>query len=519
MPATNTTLSAVQKNWYLDGLIDELNQNFAVLTKYKKSGKLENWSGKNLTVLARTGRNEGGGNTSDGGALGTAGNQSYVDLVLNAKLMYKPIQISRSAIRALEGGQKGSFLNYLEAEVSPTIKNDIPARANFEAIYGGPTKGSTNEHKVGAVTTADDAAGAATDVLDWSGLRLDASYFMGNPFAAFTDFSGAAVLAATAATAATWRRVRLFRGDTYAEIFPETALGVAGTAANSAFFVSATDSDNAQVTIRTVVNDGTNRRLNTLNPVAVAMPAGVGVIIAMNPTQFVDSGAAAFGRVDSDRPGGFGTFTIAATATSGSTSTGAVVGQHTGIFHNLFSQAHFGVDRTSATGEDALQSSLLTVAQTGNHIREPLSRASIQRTLGKIGQLSGMKPDFAVLSYEDQQILWAELYAEQRNYSDQGGATKVVNAGYEITQYSFGQVKEWACDQSVGRSQIIFMSFADGAWKLCQIGGDAALIKDGKGNTVFPSMSISANLMMVEWEYDTLCAAPNRNAVLIGYEI
>jgi hypothetical protein len=487
MSATLTTLDAILKVYYDKKVIPQLNEKFTVLSKFKKTAS--SWSGKNCTVPCHVGRNSGRGNLSSGGALPTAGTQSYVDLVLSAKSSGVRISISRDAKMAARLGQKNYFLNYIQAEVDPAM-DDMAAMSNQNTIYGGLCKGFINEHKVEVVTTADDAAGANHSDWEWSGLPLSLAAVDGNPFAAAVN-----------GTPATWVRVRLFRCDTMAEIFPQTAAGAPGAAGVAAFFISGTDSANTQVEISVVVNDATNRLINTLNPATVAMAAGVSIAVHVSPTQYLDSGAANLGTIDAGASGSRATF-----LTGSST-----VLQQTGIYTQLASPTHFGEDRTSASGTASLQGNCLTVATTGNHQREPLTKDSIQRCLDEALQVSGKEPQAAYISPRDRQILHALVYDEMRN---KGGAT--VNAGY--TGFSFGTVSEWQADQHVGRSQIILLDFKDDVWSLFQY-GDADMVRDGKGNSIFPSMTSAADEMSVEWYYDVMCKRPNSQVHLSGYSL
>ena len=509
MAASMTTFDSILKVYYDKKVIPQLNQAFTLIARMKKSSS--DWSGKNCTVPCHVGRNGGRGNISSGGAMPASGNQSYVELILNAKLSAQKISISRDAKKAARLGQKNYFLNYIQAEVDPAM-DDMAAMANQNSIFGGLCKGFLNEHKVEAVTTANDAGGVDESTWEWSGLPLSLDYIDGNPFAAFTDVSGAAVAAATplAANEATWRRVRLFRGDTYAEIHPETAAGVAGTALTAAVFVTGTSAGTTEVSLGCVVNDGTNRRINTLNPAGSAMAPGVAVFVEVHTVNFRNAaGAANIGRLDSDRSGGRSTLGLAITATSGANST--TVLQQTGVYSQLASQTHFLQDRTTATGQAALQSNLLTVATTGNHQRQPLTKDSIQRCLDTTLQVSGKEPQVAYISPRDRQILHGLVYDEMRN---KGG--EKTNAGYK--GFAFGTVEEWIADQHVGRSQIILLDFKDDVWGLFQY-GDADMVRDGKGNSIFPSMDVSADEMAVEWEYDILCKRPNSQCLLLGYAL
>lgn len=488
MAATLTTFDAILKVYYDKKVVPQLNQKFNVIAKFKK--KANDWSGKNCTIPCHVGRNSGRGNLSSGGARPTAGNQSYVDLVLTAKESGVSIQINRDAKAAARLGQKNYFLNYVQAEVDPAM-DDMAALANQNAIYGGLVKGFINERIDGALTTADDAAGASHRDYEWSGLPLDLAAVDGNPFAACAN-----------GTPATWVRVRLYRMDTYAEVRPETAAGAAGTDAACAVFVSDTDSANRTVELSVAVNDGTNRKLDTLTPAGSTVAAGYAYAVAVHPTQFTDSGAANLGTIDSGASGSRATF-----LTGGST-----VLQPTGIYTNLGHPTHFGEDRTTATGQAELQSNCLTVATAGNHQREPLTKDSIQRALDEVMQRAGTEPTTALISPRDRQILHALVYDEMRN---KGG--EKTNAGYK--GFSFGNVEEWMADQYCGRSQIVMLDFSsDENWQLFQY-GDADLVRDGKGNSIFPSMSVSADQMAVEWFYDHICKKPKAQVILVGYSL
>ncbi len=489
MSATMNTFDAILKVYYDKKVIPQLNSKFNVLSKFKKSSA--DWSGKNCTVPCHVGRNAGRGNISGGGALAGAANQSYVDLVLSAKSSNVMISISRDAKAAARLGQKNYFLNYIQAEVDPAM-DDMAAMSNQNAIFGGLTKGYLNEHKASSATTGNCTVAApagGSDGWEWSGVPLDLAVIDGNPFANCSQ-----------ANSATWIRVRLIRQDTYAEIVPS-----AGTAAQSAIYVSDTDAANSLVTLTVVTNAiGAGVTISTLT-VAAGVPVAVEVF--GETAHFLDSAAANFGGYDSDVSGGRGTF-LSAGPNAVPTNTTPL--QQTGIYANLSTVVHFGEPR-GAGAATTLQSNLLTVATTGNHQREPLSKGSIQRGLSTILQKSGKQPQCAYVSPLDLQILHELVYDEMRN---KGGET--TNAGY--TGFAFGSVEEWTADQHVGRSQIVMLDFKDDVWGLFQY-GDADMVRDGKGNSVFPSMTTSADEMSVEWYYDHMCKRPNSQCILVGYSL
>lgn len=491
MAATMTTFDAILKTYYDKKVVPQLNSKFNVIAKFKK--KANDWSGKNCTIPCHVGRNTGRGNLSTGGARPTAGNQSYVDLVLTAKESGVQIQINRDAKAAARLGQKNYFLNYVQAEVDPAM-DDMASMANQNAIYGGLIKGFLNEHKASSGTTGNCTVAApagGTDTWEWSGLPLGLAAVDGNPFAS-----------AAQASSATWVKVRLFRMDTYAEITPS-----AGTATESAVYLSDSSSANSTVDLTVVTN---NQGAGvTVSTAAVAAGFSIAVQVAGDSTHFLDSAAANFGSYDSGVSGSRATFL---SGSAGAAVTNTTPLQPTGIYSNLATATHFGEDRTDATGQAELQSNCLTVATAGNHQREPLTKDSIQRCLDEVLDRAGTEPTYALISPRDRQILHALVYDEMRN---KGG--EKANAGYK--GFSFGNVEEWVPDQHCGRSQIILLDLSsDENWQLFQY-GDMAMVKDGKGNSIFPSMTVSADQMAVEWFYDHICKRPKSQCHLSGYSL
>jgi len=238
--------------------------------------------------------------------------------------------------------------------------------------------------------------------------------------------------------------------------------------------------------------------------VGVADGVAIAVESYPNTTQFLDAAAADFGDSDEGASGSRATF-LTGTAT---------VLQQTGILTNLCSATHFGEDRTTATGQARLQSHLLTVAQTGNHQRTPLSKEAIQRALDIVCEDQGFEPDTVVWSPRDRQIAHALLYDQQRNQN-----TKKGSAGYN--SFDFGPLVNWIADQHCGRSQFIMMDFQDendSCWDVWEL-DPLDLVADGKGNTIFPSMAITADQAALEWRYDMICTIPKRQCVLIGYSL
>ena len=487
MAATITTLDAVLKVYYDTKVKPSLNNKFNVIKRFRKM--TGTWSGKNVTVPVHVSRNSGRGSTVAGDAMPTAGEQGYIDLILTAKENVVTVQITREAMAAAKRGDKHSFGSYVALEFNKA-RDDFASMANQNALYGGLTKGWINEHKLTGGTAGNCTVAvpnAIVTVWQWSGVKLSLSAADGNPFAACVQ-----------ATSSTWVRVRLRRMDTYAEISPS-----AGTSAQSAIFVSAINSATSEITLSVVTN---NQGAGvTLSTTVVANGVGIAVEVYENTAQFVDSAAANFGRCDEGASGSRTTFLTGS----------ATVLQPTGIATNLSSLTHFGENRTTAAGI-RLQSFIRTAQKIGAHERIPLTKAILQEMLDVVADDQGTEPNVVLLSARDRQLLHALIYDQQRNTGSKKG-----EAGY--TSFEFGPLTEWIADQHMGRSTLIMLdmkSAEDGesCWDLWEL-DPLELVADGKGNTLFPSMAVTADQSALEWRYDHLCTIPRRQIVLIGYSL
>lgn len=150
MAATLTTLAAILKEFYLGPIQEQLNNEVLCLEMFEKV--TTDWAGKQVVIPIHVSRNTGTG-YSKAGALPTAGQQGYEQLVITAENLYGRFQISGDAIAATKSS-RGSFAGYVDAEMNKLV-NDVRNTANVVCVTGGASIGFIWED--GAATS-----GAAT---------------------------------------------------------------------------------------------------------------------------------------------------------------------------------------------------------------------------------------------------------------------------------------------------------------------------------------------------------------------
>lgn len=133
MGATLTTFDAILKNQYLGPIREQLNNTNALYSRLEKNE--DSVVGKNFTIPLHYGRNEGVGARAEGGALPTAGNQSYKECIVPMRYQYGRIQISGPTIKAARSNE-GAFLRAVDSEMRG-LEKDMRASMNRQAFGDG----------------------------------------------------------------------------------------------------------------------------------------------------------------------------------------------------------------------------------------------------------------------------------------------------------------------------------------------------------------------------------------------
>ena len=129
MALTLSTADAVLKEDYLPGVREQLNNDTALALFEKNS---EDIVGRRAVLAIHVQRNSGVGSRADGGALPSAGNQTYTDEFVTLKYHYARIQVSGPTIKAMSS-DKGSFVRAVKSEMDGAT-NDLRRNINRQCF-------------------------------------------------------------------------------------------------------------------------------------------------------------------------------------------------------------------------------------------------------------------------------------------------------------------------------------------------------------------------------------------------
>lgn len=126
---TLTTFDALLKNVYRGPIVELLNQETYLIDQVEKTNvnDMGAFTGRQLVFPVHTARNRGRGATTDGGALVTAGSQSYLDGIVTIKYFDQGIELSDMVIKQSEKDE-GAFVRALTSEMegaAADLRKDI----------------------------------------------------------------------------------------------------------------------------------------------------------------------------------------------------------------------------------------------------------------------------------------------------------------------------------------------------------------------------------------------------------
>lgn len=119
--ATLSTLSNILKEYYLPPVVDQLNNEVLLFSRFEKSS--EELRGNEAVVPLHTTRSGGIGPAGENVALPSAGSQGYGKAVYDIKPQYGRIRVTGLAMEKTEK-ESGAFLQALESEING-IRNDL----------------------------------------------------------------------------------------------------------------------------------------------------------------------------------------------------------------------------------------------------------------------------------------------------------------------------------------------------------------------------------------------------------
>lgn len=460
MPATQATLSDILKEFYLGPVQEQLNNEVMVLDLMTKT--TVDWNGRVAIIPIHVSRNNGVAFAAESALLPAAGDQGYQRLQVNAHFLYGRFQITGPAMSAAGKGGANSFIGWMEAEMDKLV-NDVKSASDNAMISGGRVVGFLNEHKA--------TAGAAPAVDTWE---------------CFGDIEKIEALrAAVVASGSTELLVDLVRVDRNA------ALGYTVLPNCVQIQLTATDVINRTITLEVVDLNGAGANYDT-SPT----DDGFAVAVVISAAQQAAPATAVTNNLDQ---------------------------QPRGIFENLGSRAHFGVNRfspASATEFPVLQSTIITQVVGGAQARAALSLPRMQAAMDQVHQLSGQEPDCILISPLARQQ-YAALFQVTA-----AGATTVMNTSGErankldggFSGLSYGGLPIKTA-RHVGQGGMIFLKLS--TWKVLELEAHGFADLDGSvlARAGVGAAGIDAYEGYYRWYYNTVTTNPNQNAILCGFNV
>jgi len=443
MAATQSTLSAILKEFYLGPVQEQLNNEMLILQTMEKS--TVDWNGRVAIIPLHVSRNTGVAIAAEGGTLPTAGQQGYERLQVNARFLYGRFQITGPAMSAAGKGGANSFIGWMDAEMNKLV-TDVKNAADEMMISGGRCLGFINSN-------ADNAAAATYE-------------FFGN-------VEALEIARGLVAAAGGELRLQIVRMDTYASMVNDN--GGANT------FVTCASTD---ATARTFTTGAGNAGALDLD----ALPAGTACSVIVHATQDDAACEAAVAYLDN---------------------------QPVGVFGNLGLPAHFGVDRTTATGGGSavLQTTAITNNLAAGQVRTDINLSRLQGTLDEVLVQSGHEPNVIYMNPVQRQMYSALFQLTAAGTSAvmnvSGEKSTHLNGGFSGLSYGSLPIKT---SRHVPNGGVIFLK--TDTWKLLELESHA--FADIDGDVLIRVQNQDAYEGYYRWYYNTVCTNPNQNAILCG---
>ena len=469
MPATQATLNDILKEFYLGPVQEQLNNSVMVLDLMTKA--TVDWNGRVAIIPIHVSRNTGVAFAAESGLLPAAGDQGYSRLEVNAHFLYGRFQITGPAMSAAGKGGANSFIGWMEAEMDKLV-NDVKNASDNAMISGGRVLGFLNEHQL--------TVGGAGAFTNWE---------------MFGDIEKAEALRlAVIASGSGQLLVDLVRVDRNA------ALGY------------------------TVLTNGVQIQL-----------AGTDVIARTISLEVIDldGGGANYDTGDADD--GFAIAVVVSAAQQAAPATlvtNNLDQQPRGIFTNLASGAHFGVNRFSPNNTTvvpfsftALQSTCITQVVGGAQARAALSLPRMQATMDQVNQLSGQEPDCILISPLARQqyaaLFQVTVFGGAANntasvMNTSGERSNNLDGGFSGMSYGGLPIKT---ARHVGGGGMIFLKLS--SWKVLELEAHGFADLDGSvlARAGVGVAGVDAYEGYYRWYYNTVTTNPNQNAILCGFTV
>ena len=496
MTATLATFASLLKRFYKGPITDQL-QNEIFILKYFMKQKF-GWQGESVILPVRLGRNTGVGTRGEGQALPVAGRQQTANLTVNSAFIYGRFEVTGPLMASAAKGGSHAFAAAMTDEMEG-LTRDIKNLADRLAVSGGRIVGfintKTNPGNTGGANSHNNGDASST-------VR---SYFGDlTPFEACTDTTNIAL----------WRRIRLFRTDTMAEIVPEvTATGA--VAVNGNIFVSAFDAAAAAgpaVTIR-VAADTNAVTIDTSGTLAgaVAVPITVGIAVAVHETQAVTNLAVPYGQA------------VISGALADATVATGWASEPMGLFGNMADPGgtvavpdgnylgFWGMDRTTAP--NALMRGQVIGHNTGAAgVNNALELGRMQQVIDTIDLETGESTDLIVMNPLGRATYMVLIAGGAGAVNLMVSGEKSTTADGGFSSISYGGIPIHT-SRHFPQCAMAFLNTK--SWIVAELQGGKFADEDGN----ILSRVANADAFEGFWKqyYNLVCKRPRANAILIGF--
>jgi len=198
-----------------------------------------------------------------------------------------------------------------------------------------------------------------------------------------------------------------------------------------------------------------------------------------------------------------------------------IANEPVGIYGNLASPNHFGINRNTAgvnaplvslPGKEHLRSCVRTNPQAAPYAANALSQGRMEAVLTELQEypFAGKKIDLLVMRPTTRQSYVALI---SNTSSLQTDTDKARHGDVGVGTISYNGISMMT-DRQCGRGLILFLNTK--SWKLAQL--KSADVEDLDGNVLSRITGKDEYAGHVSWYYNTICIMPNCNGALVGFD-
>ena len=212
---------------------------------------------------------------------------------------------------------------------------------------------------------------------------------------------------------------------------------------------------------------------------------------------------------------------LAVVLNNGAGNKPAIPQEPIGIYGNLASQNHWGINRNtsgantptvSVSGKEHLRACIRTNNLAATGAASNLSQARMEAILTELQEapFAGKKTDLLVMRPTTRQAYVSLISNTSTLQTD---TDKARHGDVGVGSISYNGITMMT-DRHCGRGIILFLNTK--SWKMAQL--KAADIEDLDGNVLSRLENTDAFRGYVSWYYNTVCIMPNCNGALVGFD-